>query len=185
MRDDAPIVVRRAGPRDAHAILALGGEVQALHVAARPDLFRAGGSETPAEIVARIERPDEAYWVASLGGEVAGFAWAQWQGEPASPLKHATRTLTLHAIGVGAAYRGRGIGERLWEAVREEAARQRVARVILNVWAFNTGARAFYERLGFTPFHTRMAVEMGGGALDSAGARRDHADAADTPPEPA
>lgn len=183
MRDDAPIVVRRAGPRDADAILALGGEVQALHVAARPDLFRAGGSETSAEIVARIGREDQAYWVAAVGGVVAGFAWAQWQDEPASALKHATRTLTLHAIGVAAAYRGRGIGERLWEAVREEAARQRVARVILNVWAFNPGARAFYERLGFAPFHTRMAVEMGAAALDSAGARRDHADAPDTPPE--
>jgi hypothetical protein len=27
-------------------------------------------------------------------------------------------------------------------------------------WAFNTSARRFYERLGFTPFHERMSIDL-------------------------
>jgi diamine N-acetyltransferase len=159
MRDE--VVVRRATVRDVDDILALAREVQALHAAARPDLFTPDGSESPAEVVARMERAHEnGYWVATVGGHVAGYAYARWQDEPASPWKHATRTLTLDAMGVAASHQRRGIGERLWAAVREEARRQRVDRVILNVWAFNEAARTFYERMGFTPFHTRMAMEM-------------------------
>ena len=184
-RDDG-VAVRRATPADVDGILAVAREVQALHAHARPDLFTSDGSESAADVVARIGRTDEgAYWVAVVGGDIAGYAHALWQDEPASPWKHATRTLELRAMGVAASYRRRGIGERLWAAVREEAVRQRVDRVILNVWAFNEPARRFYERMGLKPFHTRMAMELGGSNvdLDSAPARRDHAEADDTPPE--
>lgn len=162
--DGGDVVVRRATTRDMDGILAIAREVQALHAAARPDLFTPDGSESAAEVVARIERAaDGAYWVAVMDGEVAGYAYARWQDEPASSWKHATRTLEIQAMGVAASHRRQGIGERLWTAVRDEAVRQRVDRVILNVWAFNESARTFYERLGFTPFHTRMAMELGGG----------------------
>ena len=169
MSDEPPVVVRRAGPRDVDAILALAREVQAYHAAARPDLFTPDGSESPAEVVARIARGDGAYWIATAGDAVAGYAYAHWQDEPASPWKHATRTLAIEAMGVAAAHRRRGIGERLWAAVREEALRQRVDRVLLNVWAFNEPAQRFYERMGFAPFSVRMAVELGGHDAPRAG----------------
>jgi ribosomal protein S18 acetylase RimI-like enzyme len=48
-------------------------------------------------------------------------------------------------------------------AVRDAAIAENVDRVILHVWSFNRDARRFYERLGFTSFHERMAVELGSG----------------------
>lgn len=44
--------------------------------------------------------------------------------------------------------------------MRDVAVAERVDRVMLNVWAFNQTARRFYERLGFTSFHERMALEL-------------------------
>jgi GNAT superfamily N-acetyltransferase len=74
--------------------------------------------------------------------------------------RRASRILILDQMGVAARHRSRGIGHALWNAVRETAAAERVDRVILNVWSFNRDARRFYERLGFTAFHERMAFEL-------------------------
>lgn len=159
-----PTEVRRAAPGDADAIARLGLEVQALHVEARPDLFKPGGSESPAEVLARIAAGDpQMYWVATIGDAVAGYVYARLSDEPETRWRWATRVLVLDAMGVAEGYRGRGVGQSLWEAVRREAEARGADRVVLNVWAFNAPARRFYERLGFSPFHERMAVELRGG----------------------
>ena len=63
-------------------------------------------------------------------------------------------------MGVAAQYRGRGLGQKLWEEVRDAAVALGVERIVLNVWAFNTTARRFYEKIGFTSFSQRMALEL-------------------------
>lgn len=160
MSDPGSIQVRRAEPRDADAIVQVALEVQALHAATRPDLFRPGGSESVAEIVERIASDDHLYWVATLRGTVVGYAYARWSDEPETRWKLGVRVLALEQMGVDGRHRRRGVGQCLWAAVRQAAADRDVDRVILNVWAFNAPARRFYERLGFTPFHQRLAMEL-------------------------
>jgi ribosomal protein S18 acetylase RimI-like enzyme len=154
------IHVRRAVAADAPDLARLTLEVQAVHVAARPDLFKPGGAETSAEIASRIGSPDQFYWVALLDGKAVGYAYARVVNEPESRWRFAARTIVLDQMGVDARHRSRGIGEQLWHAVLEAAIAAEVDRVILNVWSFNSDARRFYERLGFTSFHERMAVEL-------------------------
>jgi ribosomal protein S18 acetylase RimI-like enzyme len=62
---------------------------------------------------------------------------------------------------------GRGIGRRVAERLIEDARRERVASVQLDVLEGNVGARRFYERLGFehtatTPprHHLRLIVRV-------------------------
>ena len=98
---------------------------------------------------------------APLSDTPVGFAYARLVEEPESRWRRAARTLVLDQMGVAKGHRSRGIGEALWNAIREAAAAEHVDRVILNVWAFNRDARRFYERLGFTSFHERMAFELG------------------------
>jgi ribosomal protein S18 acetylase RimI-like enzyme len=96
-----------------------------------------------------------------IGDAVIGYAYARVVDEPENRWKWASRVLVLDQMGVATSHRRLGAGELLWGAVREAAVAQHVDRVVLNVWAFNTVARQFYERLGFAPFHERMAVELG------------------------
>lgn len=154
------ISVRRATPADVADIAGLALEVQDVHVAGRPDLFKPGGVETMTEIAHRIGTDGQFYWVATLSDTPVGYAYARVVEEPESLWRRATRTLVLDQMGVAKGHRSRGIGAVLWNAVREAAAAERVERVILNVWAFNRDARRFYERLGFTSFHERMAFEL-------------------------
>jgi ribosomal protein S18 acetylase RimI-like enzyme len=152
--------VRRASPADVTDIARLALEVQDVHVAGRPDLFKPGGVETHSEIAGRVIAPGQFYWVATLADEAVGYAYARIALEPESLWRHASRILILDQMGVAARHRSRGIGHALWNAVWETAAAERVDRVILNVWSFNRDARRFYERLGFTSFHERMAFEL-------------------------
>ena len=156
------IVVRRARPDDADAIVALMLEVQALHVAGRPDLFKPGGTENAAETRERMLAPGHFMWVATDDDAVAGYAYARVSLEPENRWRFAAHSLILDQMGVTARCRRRGVGRKLWNAVLETAKAEGVQRVVLNVWAFNTLARAFYSRLGFMPFHERMAVELSG-----------------------
>ena len=159
------IHVRLAEAADADAIVRLELEVQEWHVAGRPDLFKPEGSDTAAEIVTRIATPGQFYWIATLGDAVAGYAYARVFEEPESRWRRSSRMLVLDQMGVAERYRRLGVGRRLWNEVREVAVAERVERVVLNVWSFNTTARQFYERIGFASFHERMALELepGGG----------------------
>jgi hemoglobin len=152
--------VRRALKPDAAEVARLALEVQALHVAGRPDIFKPGGGELANEIADRIGSAGQLYWVATLADQAIGYAYARVIDEPDSRWRFSARMVILDQMGVDARYRSRGVGERLWNAVREAAIAEGAERVILNVWSFNRDARRFYERLGFAPFHERMAVEL-------------------------
>jgi ribosomal protein S18 acetylase RimI-like enzyme len=159
--------VRLATPADAGAITALALEVQDWHVAGRPDIFKPGSADMAPEIAARMESEHQFYWVAILDGRTVGYAYARVIDEPENRWKYASRILILDQMGVAGQCRRLGAGARLWEAVREMAVAQHVDRVVLNVWAFNESARRFYESVGFTPFHTRMAIDLPANTRDA------------------
>ena len=154
------IDVRRAVSGDVPDLVRLALEVQAVHVSGRPDLFKVGGVDSHGVVAQRLGDSTQFYWVARTDGETVGYAYARVVDEPESPWRYAMRVLMLDQMSVDPHHRSRGIGSALWNAVRETAAAERVDRVMLNVWAFNAGARRFYERLGFASFHERMAFEL-------------------------
>jgi ribosomal protein S18 acetylase RimI-like enzyme len=157
---DRAIHVRLAEPRDADGIVALMQEVQAVHVAGRPDLFKPGGTENAAETRQRMLLPDSFLWVATIDSNIVGYAYGRVSVEPENRWRFAARTFILDQMGTKSGLRRRGIGRALWNAVLDVARAERTERVVLNVWSFNPGAREFYERLGFKSFHERMAVEL-------------------------
>src|SRR5690348_15252033 len=74
---DRAIHVRLAEPRDAEGIVALMQEVQAVHVAGRPDLFKPGGTENASQTRERMQAPGNFMWVATLDTDVVGYAFAR------------------------------------------------------------------------------------------------------------
>ena len=60
--------------------------------------------------------------------------------------------LFIDDLCVDAKTRGQHIGELLFEYVKEEAKRLGCYEVTLNVWAGNTSAEKFYEKMGFVYF---------------------------------
>lgn len=157
------IDIRSAALGDAPAISALAAEVQTLHAAAHPTIFKPAGPDTfPAHVVReRMTAAGHRFWVAVADGDAAGYAYATVQQEPETAWRYAATVVTLEQMGVAARYRGRGAGAGLVAAVRDAAAAAGAGEVRLNVWAFNEGARAFYRRCGFAQVQERLWLPTG------------------------
>lgn len=145
------ITVRRATTRDAALIATLIADVQALHAAALPGRFKPVGKASYAkDAAAALANPERLVFIACVGDEPAGFIHAETIRQPETSLLHAQQTLYIHAISVRPAYRRRGVGSALMEALRAAGKSMRIEQVGLNVWTFNEAARAFFRRQGFT-----------------------------------
>lgn len=83
-------------------------------------------------------------------------ALAEVLHRPEDRFRHACQMVYLHHLSVRPAWRRRGIGEALVEAVRESATGRGIALLALDVWSFNDGARAFFRRQGFATYNERM-----------------------------
>ena len=154
--------VRPATPADCAAVAAIAREVHALHAAALPHVFQppAPSVATPDGMAALLGRPDTLLLVATEteGDTVVGYTHAEVQAAPATPIKRAASLLHVHAMGVSAAHRGRGVGHALLAAIRAAATARGCEGVSLEVYAFNAAARAFYEREGFAGVRERMEL---------------------------
>ena len=152
------IEIRPAAVTDTPAIAALAQEVHAIHAAARPDLFQPSSATvvTATDVAHLAMDPNLVVLVAIVAGEIVGYAHAEVQRTPATSYKQAHAVLHLHAMGVTARSRGRGVGRAILSAVRAAARSRELGEVSLDVYAFNSTARAFYECEGFVPLKERL-----------------------------
>jgi GNAT superfamily N-acetyltransferase len=65
-------------------------------------------------------------------------------------------------MGVLDAFRGRGIGSQLLGALRDLASIRKIPQLALDVWRFNSRARAFYQARGFQVYQEKMWVMTDG-----------------------
>jgi ribosomal protein S18 acetylase RimI-like enzyme len=154
--------VRAARTADIPALAHLNEAVQGLHAAAHPALFKVA--------------PDAAAITGWFGdflaksgahlliGEEAGAPVGYIAGEvvryPDNPFRHSYVLGLVDQLTIAAEVQRRGYGERLLDALLVRFRIAGVGRVELSVWAFNTGARQFYERQGFTTFNYRMSLDL-------------------------
>ena len=82
--------------------------------------------------------------VAELEGKLLGFAILN----PYFPGPNLSHGLFLKELYVAAHARSEGVGERLIDGIRDEAANRGCSRVIWTTGEHNTGSQRFYERLG-------------------------------------
>lgn len=163
---DSVIEIRLADPGDAPAISELAVEVQALHAAAHPAIFKPAGPATlPTEVIReQMMAHAHRWWVAVRDGDIAGYAHVVVQVEPETAWRYATTAVTLDAMSVASRHRRFGVGSALVAAAREAAAALGAAELRLNVWAFNEGARVFYRRCGFVPMQERLWLPISSSA---------------------
>ena len=157
--------IRRATARDAGIVARLNREVQQLHADALPRLFKPPSGEifAPAAFADLVADPETVVFIGEAGGEPVGYLYAQVARRPDTPFTHASDVVVVHHLAVRREHRGRGYGERLIREAVALAESEGIRRLELSVWAFNTDARGFFARQGFTVFNERMCLEQGEG----------------------
>ena len=184
-------VIRPATPADARALSAFGAATfrDAFGDANRPDDMARylADSFSPSRQAAEIADPTGLVLLAEDtpvdgGAELIGYA--HLVGGPPSPGVVGAAPLELKRFYVARAWHGRGVAQRLLDAVLDGARARGAGTLWLGVWERNPRAVAFYEKHGFRRVgeHTfrlgddaqvdwLLARPLDGGALSRAAAR--------------
>ena len=142
MTDALTVAVRHMRPEDASSVAALTTQL--------------GYPATEEEICRRYdlikERSDACLFVAEAGDRVVGWIHVQ-----ATYLLECDTRAEIWGLVVSENARGSGVGRRLVEAAEEWAAMLGLAVMALRSNQLRTGARGFYEHLGYTVTKTQNA----------------------------
>ena len=143
------LVVRCAVENDLPAINRLLVQVHQIHSEARPDLFRPNRPEFSPDAFAEMLADSSRHTlVAERSGQVLGYLFCVSKPNPDSSLFHDVKTLSIDDLCVDEAARHEHIGVRLYEYVLDYGRKHGFYNVVLNVYADNTAALRFYERIG-------------------------------------
>ena len=152
------MIIRKAEEKDITRIIELLGQVLQIHADIRPDIFIPNTTKyTVEELTELLKNEEKPIYVAVNEADVCvGYAFCQLQKQPFSNNMVQFKTLFIDDLCVDQQARGQHIGESLFEHVKEEARKMNCYEVTLNVWAGNTSAEKFYEKMGMKTKERQM-----------------------------
>jgi ribosomal protein S18 acetylase RimI-like enzyme len=156
---DKPITYRAATEDDVLTICELGQLLNAVHHAARPDIYASATLDFSRDLphwLGFFERPGQVVFLAQVRGQAVGFITASLSSA-AGPLMQPLDFVRIGSVCVAESFWGKGIGRGLMQQVKAWAVECGAKDLRLTVWDFNTPAQRLYAELGF---ETR-AIEMG------------------------
>ena len=150
--------IRRAGEKDIPRLIELLQQVLDIHAKIRPDIFISGTTKyTDDELLQMILDDTNPIYVAVDEKDLCmGYAFCQLREQPFSNNMVPFTSLFIDDLCVDQSLRGQHIGESLFEFVKAEAKRLGCYEVTLNVWAGNTSAERFYEKMGMKTKERQM-----------------------------
>ena len=155
------IRIRPANEADTEAVNRLREQVNALHVAGRPDIFKPGfGEALQNHLAVYFDSEANGVLVAEAGDQIVGFAMVDYIDRPASDYNLTRRFYHVAEFGVDPAWQRRGVASALMQSMQADARARGFHKIELDVWAFNEGALAFYEAMGFQTYRRFMELPL-------------------------
>ena len=150
------IHIRNAKKEDYHAVRRIMNQVQEMHVAWRPDIYKSN-ENLISEDIFDLMISNGNLFVADAGGTVAGVLEVVYK-HIESPA-HVTRDVILiDSMAVDSDFRGKGIGHQFFEKVKELKNNSGSDGIELVVNAKNHDAYEMYKKYGFTEKSINMEL---------------------------
>ena len=141
------MIIRKAEETDIPIILELLKQVLQIHADIRPDIFIPGTTKYTADELMELLKNDEKpiYVAVDEDNVCVGYAFCQLQEQPFSNNMVPFKSLFIDDL-----------CECLFEYVKNQAKQLGCYEVTLNVWAGNTSAERFYEKMGMRTKERQM-----------------------------
>jgi len=146
-------MIRRALNKDIDKILILLKEVNLIHAKNRPDIFRVGTKYNSLDLENKIL--NEPIFVYGENDEVCGYIFGKIL-DVESQLFKKNKIFFIDDFCVDESKRGKNIGTKLYNYVKEYAKEIKCDKIELNVWNFNERAYKFYLKCGLKPLEITM-----------------------------
>jgi ribosomal protein S18 acetylase RimI-like enzyme len=165
MMDEEPseTVVRAARRADVQRLGVLGAQLVQAHHDFDPRRFIAPGKRTPdhygAFLGSQLDEPHAVLLVAEHEGQVIGYAYAVLEEGYDYMLLRGPAAI-LHDLIVDPAYRGRGAGRLLVDAILSAMVSHGAPRVVLSSAERNEAAQRLFEKMGFRRTMVEMTREL-------------------------
>ena len=155
------MIIRFAKENELERINEMRKQVNDLHVAGKPDVFKPGFDEGLRNYIHEIWKdPEQKIVVADKDGELCGFAIIHHIFKEETPYMFVRDFLDIDEFCVDEAFRRQGVATKLIEFIRDYAKEQGYKRLELNMWEFNQEALKFYESVGFSTFRRFMEIML-------------------------
>ncbi len=151
--------IRRAENRDIPRLHELLTQVNNVHAAGRPDLFKRGNRKyTDEELMGIIADAEQSpiFVLTDAEDKVLGYCFCQVEQFVNDNNRTDIKTLYIDDLCVDESCRRQHIAQRLYDHVVGFARENGFYNVTLNVWECNPGARAFYDQCGMKPLKTYL-----------------------------
>ncbi len=155
------LTVRFAREDELERVNGLRRQVNALHVAGKPEVFKPGfGAELREHIRTIWNDPEQEIVVAEREGFLCGFAVLHHVDKPENPFMYERDFLDIDEFCVDEGCRRQGVATAMIAFIRDYAKARGFERLELNMWEFNAGALAFYEAAGFETYRRYMEMKL-------------------------
>ena len=141
--------IRNMTLNDYNEVDRLMAQVHKIHVEGRPDLYiDVDHIYSMEQFQEMVENEDMISVVAEIDETVVGICFVSMRARTCMVKR---RTAYMEDLCVDEAYRGKGVGKKLFLYAKELAVKMGAERLDLMVWDFNENARKFYESMGMKP----------------------------------
>ena len=148
-------MIREANKFDIPEIIDLLKQVNLIHHQGRPDIFNIGTKYIKEELEQLIDDEQKPIYV-FIDNKILGYAFCIIKEIKDDNILVNRRELYIDDLCVLENNRGNHIGTSLFSYVKEKAIELNCDSITLNVWSFNEGAMAFYQKMGMKPLKTVM-----------------------------
>ena len=153
------MIIRKATARDYDDLCLLINEIDELHRANVPHVFRESAGPVRDKDSVRGLLADETagLFVAEAEGELVGFVHMVVRDTPDVAIFVPRRYAVVDTLVVRERSRRMGVGRALMERARNWATGSGASEIELNVYEFNEPAMAFYRSLGYRTLSRKMS----------------------------
>ena len=139
-------------------IIALGMvRLQQLHVDAFPAIYKPfSESDAVSYLAGLLSQSSINIRIAVHAEQIAGHTILAVESVPATMFKHSQRYGHVTQMEVDPKFQRLGLGSLLLADIDAIAARLDLNHILLDVWAFNESAQAFFSEFGYNKFGTKM-----------------------------